>query len=151
MKKNKDIIDEKRGIDKGFIIGFIISLIICAFIAGLIIIQELYGLNRNFNDNLNIILCDAFSISGLLLCLFYILCYVSDEGAFDIIAYSVQLVWVMTFHRNVRETKLPKTYAEYRQLKREKPRLNLKFILFSGSLFLVVGIVFLILYNINLK
>ena len=41
MKKNKDIIDEKRGIDKGFIIGFIISLIICAFIAGLIIIQEL--------------------------------------------------------------------------------------------------------------
>ena len=49
MKKNKDIIDEKRGIDKGFIIGFVISLIICAFIAGLIIIQELYGLNRNFN------------------------------------------------------------------------------------------------------
>ena len=71
MKKNKDIIDEKRGIDKGFIIGFIISLIICAFIAGLIIIQELYGLNRNFNDNLNIILCDAFSISGLLLLIQY--------------------------------------------------------------------------------
>ena len=149
MKKNKDIIDEKRGIDKGFIIGFIISLIICAFIAGLIIIQELYGLNRNFNDNLNIILCDAFSISGLLLCLFYIFCYVSDEGAFDILAYSIHLVWGI--HRNVRETKLPKTYAEYRQLKREKPRLNLKFILLSGSLFLLVGIVFLILYNMNLK
>ena len=81
----------------------------------------------------------------------YFIYYVSDEGAFDIIAYSIQLVWVMTFHRNVRETKLPKTYAEYRQLKREKPRLNLKFILLSGSLFLVVGIVFLILYNINLK
>ena len=72
MKKNKDIIDEKKGIDKGFIIGFIASLIVCAFIAGIVIIQEIYGLNRNFNDNLNIILCDAFSISGLLLCLFYI-------------------------------------------------------------------------------
>ena len=31
MKQNKDIIDEKKGIDKGFIIGFIVSFIICAF------------------------------------------------------------------------------------------------------------------------
>ncbi len=75
MKKNKDIIDEKRGIDKGFIIGFVISLIICAFIAGLIIIQELYGLNRNFNDNLNIMRC-FLNIGIIIMFILYImLCF----------------------------------------------------------------------------
>ena len=147
-QNNPDKEKNKKELDKGFIIGFVICFVICALITYLVILQEIHGLNRDFETQKFLILTDGFTISGGLMCLFYLLVYVSDEGAFDIISYSIQLVWVMTFHRNVRETKLPKTYAEYRELKRNKTRLNLKFILFSGLLFFIIGLILLILYNI---
>ena len=84
------------------------------------------------------------------MCLFYLLVFVSDEGAFDIITYSVKLVWNVTFHKNVRETNLPRTYAEYRELKRSKPRTNSRFMLFSGLIFFIIGLIFMILYFIYL-
>ncbi len=140
---------EKKDFDKGFLIGFIICLLVCAFISVLVILQEIYGLQRDFASQNLLILTDAFTISGGLMLLFYLLVFVSDEGAFDMISYSIQLVWVVTFHKNVRETRLPRNYAEYRQLKRSKPRLNLRFILFSGLIFFIIGIILLIIYHMN--
>lgn len=140
---------EKKDFDKGFLIGFIICLLVCSFISVIVVLQEIYGLQRDFASQNLLILTDAFTISGGLMLLFYLLVFVSDEGAFDMISYSIQLVWVVTFHKNVRETRLPKNYAEYRELKRNKPRLNLRFILFSGLIFFIIGIILLIIYHIN--
>ena len=146
---NNDSLKKKK-IDKGYIIGFLICILICAFITSLVILQEVYGQNRDFSKVYLTILTDGFTISGGLMCLFYLLVFVSDEGAFDIIAYSVKLVWNVTFHKNVRETNLPRTYAEYRELKRSKPRTNLRFMLFSGLIFFIIGLIFMILYFIYL-
>lgn len=140
---------EKKDFDRGFLIGFIICLLVCSFISVIVVLQEIYGLQRDFASQNLLILTDAFTISGGLMLLFYLLVFVSDEGAFDMISYSIQLVWVVTFHKNVRETRLPKNYAEYRELKRNKPRLNLRFILFSGLIFFIIGIILLIIYHIN--
>lgn len=145
--ENTPSLCEKRGWDRGYFIGGGVTLLINAGITALIILQEIYGLGRSFTDEKFLILVDGFSISGVLMCLFYLLVFISDEGAFDIISYSVQLVFHMTFHRNIRETKLPKSYAEYREMKRAKPRLNLSFILFSGLIFLIIGLILLIPYH----
>lgn len=146
---NNDSLKKKK-IDKGYIIGLLICLLVCTFITSLVILQEVYGQNRNFSKEYLIILTDGFTISGGLMCLFYLLVFVSDEGAFDIITYSVKLVWNVTFHKNVRETNLPRTYAEYRELKRSKPRTNSRFMLFSGLIFFIIGLIFMILYFIYL-
>lgn len=133
---------------KGFFIGLIITLIITSLIGGLVILQEVYVLGKTFESQGMVIMIDAFSVSGGLVCLFYLLCFVSDEGAFDAISYSVQLVWHMTFHKNIRETKLPASYAEYRLLKRSKPRTNLLYMLFSGLTFFIIGLILLIIYRV---
>ena len=147
--ENNDSLNKKK-IDKGFIIGLIVCFLVCLLITFVVIMQEIYGQNRNFAIEYRTILTDGFTISGGLMCLFYLLVYVSDEGAFDIISYSIKLVWNVTFHKNVRETNLPRTYAEYRELKRAKPRTNFKFMLFSGLFFFIIGIIFMILYFIYL-
>ena len=149
MDNEYDYLEPNKRITKGFVIGLIICIIINCLITFSVAMVKI----ANYpSDNINYlsVLTDGFTISGGLMSLFYLLVFVSDEGAFDILSYSIQLVWNVTFHKNVRETKLPKTYAEYRALKRAKPRLDVKFILYSGLLFLFIGIVFWAIYRINL-
>lgn len=135
--------------DKSFLIGFIVCFVINVLIALIIGLIQIYVLNRSLQDNCLLILTDSFTMSGLLMCLYYLIVFVSDEGAFDIISYSVQLVWNVTFHKNVRETNLPSTFAEYKQMKRAKPRLNLRFVLFSGLLFFIIGLIIMFIYYSN--
>ena len=128
MDNELDYDKSNKKITKGFIIGLIICLVINGLMAFLVSLIRISSLTTEQIDYL-LVLTDGFTVSGGLMCLFYLLVFVSDEGAFDMLSYSIQLVWNVTFHKNVRETKLPKTYAEYRAMKRSKPRLNLKFIL----------------------
>lgn len=149
MDNELDYDKSNKKITKGFIIGLIICLIINGLMAFLVSLIRISSLTTEQIDYL-LVLTDGFTVSGGLMCLFYLLVFVSDEGAFDMLSYSIQLVWNVTFHKNVRETKLPKTYAEYRAMKRSKPRLNLKFILYSGLLFLIIGIIIWIIYRTNI-
>ena len=149
MDNELDYDKSNKKITKGFIIGLIICLVINGLMAFLVSLIGISSLTTEQIDYL-LVLTDGFTVSGGLMCLFYLLVFVSDEGAFDMLSYSIQLVWNVTFHKNVRETKLPKTYAEYRALKRSKPRLNLKFILYSGLLFLIIGIIIWIIYRTNI-
>lgn len=144
---NEDVnLKANKKVDKGFLIGFIICFGINILIAVIIGLIQIYVLNRSLQENCLLILTDSLSMSGLLMCLYYLLVFVSDEGAFDIISYSVQLLWNVTFHKNIRETNLPSTFAEYKQMKHAKTRLNLRFVLFSGLLFLIIGIIIMIIY-----
>lgn len=149
MDNNLDYLSTKKRITKGFVIGLIICIVINCLITFLVAMTRI----SNYpSDNIDYLVSftDGFTVSGGLMSLFYLLVFVSDEGAFDIISYSIQLVWNVTFHKSVKDTKLPKTYAEYRALKRSKPRLDVKFILYSGLLFLLIGIVLWIIYRVNL-
>ena len=94
------------------------------------------------------ILTDTFTLSGVLYLLIFLLIKVSDYGAFDAIVYSVRLVFGMIFHDNIRKTKLPSTYAEYRNLKRGK-RTSCLFLLFAAIPHIIAMIVFLILFYVT--
>lgn len=149
MDNELDYDKSNKKITKGFIIGLIICLVINGLMAFLVSLIRISSLTTEQIDYL-LVLTDGFTVSGGLMCLFYLLVFVSDEGAFDMLSYSIQLVWNVTFHKNVRETKLPKTYAEYRAMKRSKPRLNLRFILYSGLLYLIIGLIIWIIYRTNI-
>lgn len=92
------------------------------------------------------ILADAFSISGLVGLLFYLMTFVSSQGAFDMLSYSVQLVFLITFRRKYREENFPKNYYEYKVMKDHEERKAYAGLLWPSLIFLVIGIILLIIY-----
>lgn len=147
---NKEV-PSKEGSKKGYLIGLAISFVICAFMAGLIIIIEVFGLKLTFNEDAYLIMIDALTISGGLMLLFWVIVLLTNEGAFDLIAYSVKLVWYNTFHRSLRKVKLARNYAEYREEKRQKGKVNMSFIALGGAPYLLAGLILLIPYYILVR
>jgi len=133
--------------DRGYIIGLIVTFIVDLIIAGLVIVYEITALKQTFESDLFVILSDAFTISGGLTCLIFLLVFISGEGAFDAIVYGVKVAFYTTFYKNIRETKIPSTYAEYRELKRGKEKKKTSFLVIIGGIFLLIGIIFLIPYT----
>ena len=139
---------EKKGLDKGFFIGLVICFIINCLISLMVLLYELYSLKSPWNSEKWTILSDTFSVSGGFMILIYLLVWASGAGAFDAIVYASKLAFFTTFYKNVRETKLPKTYADYREIKRGKEKMNVNFMLISGGLFLIIGLILLIPYSL---
>lgn len=123
-----------------YIIGLVISFVVNTLICVGIFCYEYYSQS----EFLYTCLVDALSISGLILVLLYILVLFSDKGVFDGLSYSVQLVFNNIFYRNIRNSKLPSSYSEYKLMKRGKAKTNVSYMLFVGLLFLIVGIILLI-------
>jgi len=140
---------KKKIFTKEYWIGFAISIACCVLLGGIILLVEVTSLDLTLKEDSIQILTDVFSISGILMLLFFLLIVVSNEGAFDAITYSVKLIWNVTFHSNVRSTKLPTNYAEYRALKRKKDKKPLSFIALAGLLFLLIGLIFFAIYKSN--
>ena len=95
-------------------------------------------------------LCDTFLVPSLLAILIYVLNILTKEGAFDAIVYGVKLAFYTTFYSNIRKTKLPATYGEYRELKRGQKRTNLLYIVFSAVPYIIVGLAYYILYSVSI-
>ena len=134
----------KKDKRRRYLIGLLVSLIITALISGLfLLIQYLTG--RRFPKDGLLMWINALTAAGGIIILFYFLILLSDGGAYDLLAYSIKLFWVNTFHKNVRATKLPPTFREYRELKRKNKRKeSLSFILLGGLPYLIVGLLLLI-------
>ncbi len=92
------------------------------------------------------ILSDAFSLSGLLGLCFFALSYISSKGAFDILSYSIQTLFLVTFRPKYRQTSFPKTYYDYKVMKDTKRKKPVSILLLSSGTFFIVGIILLIIY-----
>lgn len=92
------------------------------------------------------ILADAFSVSGMLGLLFYLMTYVTSKGAFDMLSYSIQYVFLITFRREYKKENFPKTYYDYKVLKDREERKAYLGLLYPGLIFFAIGIIFLIIY-----
>jgi len=142
---NKDEIreyKEKKILSKAYIIGSIISFIVCSIICISIFCLQYYSSSQF----LYLALIDGFTISGFLMMLFYLLVKLSDKGAFDILSYSVKVVIYSVFYKNIRESKLPSSYHEYKELKHSKPKLKVSYMFIIGIVFLIVGLILFIPY-----
>ena len=80
-------------------------------------------------------LSDGFFIVGIMTACIGGLFFVSQNGAFDAISYSVR-------------TKKHETYREYRERLNDKPRAPFLFLVFSGLGFLAVAGIFTAIYMI---
>lgn len=135
---------------KRYIIGLIVSVIVCMVMTGMsILIQTLSG--RKFPEDGLLIWINALTTSGGLMMMFYLLVILTDNGAFDLIGYSLKLVWYNTFHRNLRRTNLAATFHEYRLEKQKNRReFTVNFMLYAGLLFLAIGLLLLIPFYQNM-
>jgi len=143
---NKEVKEEKQKFfSKEYLIGLIISTVVTIVMGVGIYFLRYYGAEYG-ERKVFASLIDAFSISGLLSILFFFIVWVSNYGAFDAISYSILVVWNTMFHKNIRETKVPATYRDYRELKRGKERANVTFMLIPGAIALITGIILLLIY-----
>lgn len=145
---NPGIITEPRKKIKGYLLSWIIAFVITGAIFGIIILIQTGGKGYTWDTKPStyLILINAFTISAVIMILMWLLVIVSNNGVFDMIGYSVKLVWTVTFHRNVRDTKLPRTFAEYREIKRGKPRVNSSYLLLAAAPYLLTGLILMIPY-----
>ena len=91
------------------------------------------------------ILCDAFFVPGILFACFGVMLGISNEGFFDIFAYSMHL-FVDNFTKSKNFRAQYETYFDYTRRDREK-NTNMKFVFHVGLAFLVIAIIFNLLFN----
>ena len=131
---------------KGFIIGSIVTFVITGIIMGIILLISFTSVGELTKELAYVGWIDALGLSSVIMILFFLLNLLSREGAFDILAYSFKLVWFNTFYRSIRDTKLPATYREYRELKRGSRRDKNLFLLVGPLPYLVASVIVMIIY-----
>lgn len=89
-------------------------------------------------------LCDAFFVSGAILTGVGALIFVTNGGAFDMLAFGVRKLFDL-FKKDLTKVKY-RTFYDYRQAQKEKNR-SFIHLLLIGVAFLLVSIVFFIIYN----
>ena len=89
-------------------------------------------------------LCDAFTIPGVLLLMFGALIWVANAGALDGLSYAVTFaIRSLIPGGRLRDEK----YADYVERKRENRVKGYGFLLIAGGVTMAVAIVFLVLYH----
>lgn len=125
---------------KGFFIRALVVFLITTLISGLVLLIETL-IGYKFNKEAFLMITNATFIGGLVVTCFYVLSVLSNEGAYDLLTYSVKLFWYNTFNRNVRKTKLAASYADYREEKRGKVKNSTLFLLIGALPYLLAGII----------
>ena len=82
--------------------------------------------------------CDALAVPGLLMTSAGLLSFVSGQGAFDGLNFSVRKAFVQVF-REERRNAMPKTFYDYVNQKQEKRREKPNVLLFTGLGFLALA------------
>jgi len=129
---------------KNFTIGLVVSIVVAALASVVVYLTEI----SSGQVNSYVIWADTFTIPGLLFILSYFMVVVSNAGAFDMLNYSIGLAWNNVFHKSIRDSKYPNSYAEYKELKHGKEKNDMTFILYTGFLFFLIGAIFLVLYYV---
>ena len=145
---------EKQSSLKWTLVKFLIVFLVGAVMAGLIFVAHYYneiGTHPDFGESFVRYGVDAFGLSGLLLILFAAISLVSSQGAFDMLNYSVQLVFFTVFRPVYREKEFPKTYYDYKVKMGLKKRKPVSALWIVGLLFLLVGVIFLVIYHNSIK
>lgn len=140
MKDENEQVSKK----KLLIINYVVSstvIIIIGVVVGLMRYEFAYkGTNKKALEFLG----DVISVTGLFGLMFWLIAFVASKGAFDMIAYGTKKMFYAIFKKNPRAG-LPRTYAEYVELKRSKERaFHWPFLYISSGVF-IIGIILLII------
>lgn len=121
----------------------------CTVFTGLMILA--YLLPREFHVAMQQdqyrMLCDAFSIPGMMLILAGALVWVSGEGAFNGISYCLRMA-VYALIPGKRKDAYEK-YGDYVERKSQKKVSGYAFLFYYGGAVMAVALVFLVLFNLQ--
>jgi hypothetical protein len=150
LKPNTEQVEKKKFFSKSFWIATLISfgslLIVCVLI-GLI---EYYAQGAgDISKKMLALSVDCVGLAGIIGFLVFLLSYVASHGAFDILNYSVQLLFVVIFRPNYRKTSFPKSFYDFKVLQDAKERKPLLALCFVSLLFIIVGFILLIMFNMT--
>lgn len=147
MEENIKEQGKERKSLKGIIARTSLSFAFALAIFLTVFFLELYGpFELTWEKNGYRMLSDSFSLGGLLPILFWLLVWVSEKGAFDLIAYSVRKLFSFTFHIHPEKSNLPPTYADYVAIKKAKRKPFHYELLIVGGTFLLLGLIFILVW-----
>ena len=116
----------------------LITSIICGVIVGLL---DVYSKGVSFTEYTIRVFADAFTVSGILNMLFFLLVILAREGAFDMIVYGTKRFFIFIFKKNPEESSLPRTYFDYVVQKRgDKKRNHFEYLIFP-FIFFIIGLI----------
>lgn len=120
-------------------------------LVGALMAAGVYFIRGGFQENVTLVeryrlLCDVFSVPGVLLVAFALLIFVSNEGMFTIFTYSFSYVFRSLIPGGLAKYKHER-YADYVERKREKGALTgYSCVTITGLAFLAVAGVFMYLF-----
>ena len=116
----------------------LITSIICGVIVGLL---DVYSKGVSFTEYTIRVFADAFTVSGILNMLFFLLVILAREGAFDMIVYGTKRFFIFIFKKKPEESSLPRTYFDYVVQKRgDKKRNHFEYLIFP-FIFFIIGLI----------
>ena len=123
---------------------YIISSIICVAVAVFILFSK--GFFEASAANKVRILSDAFTIPGILMILSALLVVVSNEGAFDSLAYTGKSLKRFFVPERPGEKRI--NYREYVEQRREKKVTGFSFMFVVGGIFTVIGLILVVVFYV---
>ena len=128
---------------KSLVIKYTISFVVSSFLVYLTLHLQGYGELTDMVDKY-VVLANAFTIPGVIFICISILIAVSNEGIFYGITYATTFVWKMLVPGTSKDYE---KYGDYVERKKEKTSVKgYSFIFFTGCIFTLIAIVFIILY-----
>lgn len=133
----------KKGL-KGILLRYGIASLIGGLLAWMVI--EIRGYSSAAPLSMRyMVLCDAFTVPGILLFLSGLLVFVANEGAFEGVSYvfsrAKQALVPFSKKKDI-------TYGDYVEERRKKEKIKgYSFLILTGLAFLAVAVVFLVLFN----
>lgn len=140
---------EKRNKPQRKWLPYVIAVLVGCLLATGIFLIEVYALGRSLSEEVYLILLDAFGVSGAILSLAYLFALLHGAGAFDLFSYSGRLFFYTVFHPASKERPYPKSYADFREEKKEKKRAKPNYLLYTALAFLVISLVLYIPYSLH--
>lgn len=137
-QEKKQSIREPRSF-KSYSIETIVSFLLISAVCFSLALVDVFARKISFEMETFRVLGDAFGVSGLFCFSLWMLVWLSDEGAFDIIVYGVRKVFNVTFQHMMRNSSLPDSYVDYVAMKRAKKHNRHYPFFFVSLFFLVIG------------
>ena len=119
----------------------------CAIGAGLAYAVYLVISQKAFSQDLQNmlrIISDGFFLPGVLMVLIGLLMVVSNEGAFDALAYTGRSLKRLFIPERPGEKRV--SYREYVEQRREKKATGFSFLFFVGGAYTVIGLIFMLVF-----
>jgi len=139
-QEKKQSIGESRSF-KSYVIETIVTFLFISVVCFSLALVDVFVRRISFEIETFRVLGDAFGVSGLFCFSLWMLVWLSDEGAFDMIVYGVRKVFNVTFQHMMLNSSLPDSYVDYVAMRRAKKHNRHYPFFFVSLLFFAIGLV----------